>query len=205
MVDMNKILFSGLPFFFFCILINTSANALMYGDNVENRFHNCMTAQPLGSGGYSYVPCDTQQNSQNFNIQKNQITPNNNGFVEGIKPDAPQIEKQQRSYAEPEEQNSVVIPIQQKPDTTLSSNYQFQLDQDNIIIIGVILCIVAFFSSIFGWKTLAVYLSRPRATKRIDPDDVVAVLGNPKVAREITDRILSNTRLQPFSDNFVKE
>ena len=34
---------------------------------------------------------------------------------------------------------------------------------------------------------------------------MVAVLGNPKVAREITDRILSNTRLQPFSENFVKE
>ena len=154
MYNMNKIFLSALPVFFFCILINVSANALMYGDNVENRFHNCMTAEPLGNGKYNYVPCDevSQNSIQNFNTQKSQLTQNTlqndkSGFVEGINPNTPQIEKQQRSYAELEEQNSIgVIPTQQKPDTTLSSSYQFQLDQDNVIIVGVILIIVAFLA-----------------------------------------------------------
>jgi len=69
------------------LMIPSSVNALTYGNVVENRFHNCMTAEPLGNGKYDYVPCDTPQNSiQNFNMQKSQTTPSQRGFVEGVNP-----------------------------------------------------------------------------------------------------------------------
>ncbi|MDE2589003.1 MAG: hypothetical protein KGL95_04990, partial [Patescibacteria group bacterium] len=87
---------------------------------------------------------------------------------------------------------------------------QLEYDSQNreyiIIMLGIIGIIIALFSSIFGWKTFAVQLSRPKVIKKIEPDDVIEVLKeNRKAARKILDNILTNPDLRPFAETFARE
>lgn len=72
--------------------------------------------------------------------------------------------------------------------------------------LGIIGILVAFFSSIFGWKILGAFLTRPKVVKPLDPEDIVEVLRrNSKAAVRVQNLILHDPDLIPFSNNFVKE